>query len=416
MKPSRHPNRRKFLRGAGVTLALPALETFAAPGSTPPRRMVAINFELSFHPPNLIPEQPGPDYELPRYLQPLSDLRNDFTFISGTSHPDVDGGHAASKSWLSGAPHPGASGFKNSISMDQLAARAIGLETRFAYLSVGGSAISISPNGVKLPVNSWPAKLYQQMFIEDRPDEKARQIERLREGRSVLDTVLESSKRMNRRVSQADREKLDEYYTSVREAERMLQKSEQWQNRPKPKVEADPIRNIDDQNRIIERAKLFYQVMNLALQTDSTRLITFSVGDSNSVASLPGVSMNYHDLSHHGQDPEKLKQLGIVEAEHVKAFGDFLRGLKETREGESTLLDRTMVMMGSHMHSGSHDNRNLPILLGGGGFRHGQHLAFDKENNESLANLYVSMLQRLGLEVDKFASSTGTLTGLEFAG
>jgi hypothetical protein len=131
------------------------------------------------------------------------------------------------------------------------------------------------------------------------------------------------------------------------------------------------------------------------------------------VPQLPGVSMNYHDLSHHGRDPEKLKQLAIVESAHIKAFGDFVRRLKETREGESTLLERSMVLLGSHMHSGGHNNRNLPILLAGGGFRHGQHLAFDRDNNYPLANLYVSMLQRLGLEVDRFASSTGTMSGLE---
>jgi hypothetical protein len=156
--------------------------------------------------------------------------------------------------------------------------------------------------------------------------------------------------------------------------------------------------------------------MYLALMTDSSRVITYGVGDSNAVATLPGVSMNYHDLSHHGQDPEKLKQLAIVESAHVKTYGEFLTRLKETAEGEATLLDRTMVLMGSHMHSGGHNNRNLPILLAGGGFRHGQHLAFDQDNNYPLANLYVSMLQRLGLEVDRFASSTGTLTGLEFTG
>jgi hypothetical protein len=407
--------RRKFLRSAGVGLALPALETFALSDSPEPRRMVAICFELSFYPPNLIPEEPGSDYELPVYLQPLADLRNEFSIISGTSHPEVDGGHAASKSWLSGAVHPGAANFKNSISMDQIAAREIGLQTRFSYLSLGGSSLSISPNGVQLPSSSWPANLYKQMFIEGRPEEKAKQVERLAEGRSVLDTVLDASKRMSRRVSKADQEKLDEYFTSVREAEQMLQKSEEWANKPKPVVEGDPIRNIDDRNRIIQRAELFYKVMHLALQSDSTRLLTFSVGDSNSVASLPGVSMNYHDLSHHGQDPEKLKQLAIIEGAHLKAFGDFMRSLKATQEDESNLLDRTMVMFGSHMHSGSHDNRNLPIILGGGGFKHGQHLAFDQEDNEPLANLHVSMLQRLGLEVDQFSSSTGTLAGLEIA-
>lgn len=166
---------------------------------------------------------------------------------------------------------------------------------------------------------------------------------------------------------------------------------------------------------IIQKAKQFYDVMHLALQTDSTRLMTYVVGDSSQVPVLPGVSQNYHDLSHYGQDPEKLKQLGIVEGEHLKLYGDFLRKLKKTPEGEATLLDRTMVMLGSHLHSGGHDNRNLPILLGGGGFKHGQHLAFAQTDNTPLANLHVSMLQRLGPDIDRFATSTGTLNGLELS-
>ncbi len=410
--------RRTFLRGAGVALALPALDcmnpAMGAGGDSTARRMVAINFELSFHPPNLMPTQPGRDYELTPYLKPLSDLRKDFTVISGTSHPDVDGGHAASKSWLTGAPHPGAANFKNSISIDQLAAKQIGLQTRFASLALGGGGISVSSQGVKILGNSSPSRLFSDMFLDARPDQKAQQIERLREGQSVLDTVLESARKMQRRVGRRDQRKLDEYFSAVREAEQQLQKSEQWQHKPKPDVDAQPPRDILDQNDIINRARRLYDVIYLALLTDSTRLITYTVGDSNSVANLPGVSMNYHDLSHHGKDPEKLKQLAIVELAHMSIYGDFLRRLKETDEGDANLLERTTVLLGSHMHSGNHDNRNLPIILAGGGFKHGQHLAYDPDNNYPLANLYVSILQRLGVGVDRFASSTGTMTGLEY--
>lgn len=415
--------RRTVLRGAGVAIALPALDCMAPvaalalpPEQREPRRMVAINFELSFHPPNLMPKTPGRAYETTPYLKPLSDLRDDFTVISGTSHPEVDGGHAASMSWLTGAPHPGAANFKNSISIDQLAAKQIGLQTRYSYLSLGGGGISVSANGVKIPGIPFPEYLFNKLFLVGRPGEKEAQIARLREGRSVLDTVLESAKRMRRRAGQRDQRKLDEYFSSVREAERQLAKSEQWQHKPKPKVDAKPPKNILDQTRMIERAKLLYDIMFLAIQTDSTRLLTYTVGDSSHVPALPGISMNYHDLSHHGKDPQKLKQLGIVEGEHVKAFGDFIRRLKQTEEGDSSLLKRTMVMLGSHMHSGGHNNRNLPIILAGGGFRHGQHIAIDPNNNKPLANLYVTMLQRLGLEVDRFASSTGTMKGIEVAG
>ncbi len=416
-------NRRTMLRSGGVAMALPALECMMASSSAAkeadqriPRRMVAINFELSFYPPNLIPKKPGFNYEAPRYLKSLSDMREDFSIISGTSHPRVDGGHAASKSWLTSAPHPGAANFQNSISIDQLATKQIGLHTRFSYMALGSGGISVSANGVRIPGNSYPSKLFQAMFLDGQPKEKARQIELLREGQSILDAVSNSARKMRKRIGRGDRAKIDEYFTSVREAEQILLKSEQWQHRPKPKVDVEPPRDIRDRNDIINRARLLYDMMYLALLTDSTRLITYAVGDSNSVASLPGVSMNYHDLSHHGQDPEKLKQLATVEFEHIKAFGDFVRRLRKTDEGDSNLLDRTMVLLGSHMHSGAHDNRNLPIILAGGGFKHGQHLAFDQVDNYPLCNLFVTMLGRLGLEIESFGSSTGTMTGIEIAG
>lgn len=410
--------RRTLLRGAGVALSLPLLEcmktesAFAQSKTPEPRRMIAINYELSFHPPNLMPEKAGRDYELTRYLKPLADLRDEFTVISGTSHPDVDGGHSASASWLTGAPHPGAANFRNSISIDQLAAKQIGSQTRFASRQLG-AGIAVSANGVKLPGSPYAVHHFNEMFLEGRADQKAKQLEQLREGRSVLDTVLEASKRLQRRVSRQDQRKVDEYFAAVRDAELSLQKSEQWANRPKPKVDAKPPQRIRNRAQVRERAQQFYDVMHLALLTDSTRLMTCVFNDGSYVPVIPGVSQNYHNLSHHGQDPQKLKELAIVEGEYVKMFGDFLRKLKETKEGNSTLLDRTMILMGSHMESGRHNNTNLPAVLAGGGFRHGQHLAFDKQNNTPLSNLHVTMLQRLGLKVDRFSTSTGTLRGLE---
>ncbi len=414
---NRRITRRTMLRGAGVAVALPALQcmvpaTAAQTVQPVPRRMVAINFELSFHPPNLIPEQSGREYESTPYLKHLEDLRNDFTVISGTTHPEVDGGHAANVSWLSGAPHPGAANFRNSISVDQLAARHFGDQTRFASRQMG-RGISVSRNGVSVPGDASPASHFRDMFIEGRPDQKKQQIQRLRQGQSVLDAVGESARRMQQRVGKLDREKLDEYFSAVRDAERSLHKAQQWQHKPKPEVDAQPPGPLRSQAMVREKAQQIYDVMFLALQTDSTRLITYPIVDGHYVPVLQGVSQEYHNLSHHGKDPDKLKQLAIVESEYIKLFGDFLRRLKGTAEGESNLLERTMVLMGSHMHSGNHNNQNLPIVLAGGGFKHGQHLAFDQQDNTPLCNLYVTMLQRLGIEVDQFATSTGTLSGLE---
>ncbi|MFN5732963.1 MAG: DUF1552 domain-containing protein [Planctomyces sp.] len=412
-------SRRCMLRGSGVALPLPFLNcmTAAAAGSEADaanrRRMVAINFELSFHPPNLMPEVSGADYPLTPYLLSLESLRRDFTIISGTSHPDVDGGHAASKSWLTGAAHPGASNFVNTISMDQLAANAIGLETRWASLVLGSGGISVSANGVPVPAMPFAARLFQTLFVEGDANEQKRQIQRLQEGRSVLDSVTDGVRRMQARVGTEDRGKLEQYFTAIRDAEQRLKKAEQWQHKPKPHVDAEPMVELRDLNDITGRAKQFYDIMYLALLTDSTRVMTFCVGDSNAVASLPGVTMNYHDLSHHGQDPEKLKQLAIIESAHLNLFGEFLTKLKSADEGGVSLLSQTMVLLGSHMHSGGHDNRNLPVILAGGNFRHGQHLAFDRTSNTPMAQLYVSMLQQMGLAAERFSSGSCTLPGLE---
>lgn len=415
-------SRRCLLRGLGVAVPLPFLSCMAPAASASPaaadnrRRIVAVNFELSFHPPNLMPDVAGHRYPLTPYLLPLESLRDDFTIISGTSHPDVDGGHAASKSWLTGAAHPGAANFINSISVDQLAASSVGLETRWASLVLGSGGISVSANGVPVPAMPFAARLFQTLFVEGNADEQKRQIQRLQEGQSVLDSITDGVRRMQNRVGTEDRHKLEQYFTAVREAEQRLRKAEQWQHKPKPHVDAEPMVELRDLNDITGRARQFYDIMYLALLTDSTRVITYGVGDSNAVASLPGVTMNYHDLSHHGQDPEKLKQLAIIESAHLRLFGEFLAKLKAADEGGVSLLNQTMVLLGSHMHSGGHDNRNLPVILAGGGFRHGQHLAFDRTNNTPLAQVYVSMLQQMGLPHEAFSSGTRPLAGLVTAG
>ena len=214
-----------------------------------------------------------------------------------------------------------------------------------------------------------------------------------------------------------DREKIDEYFTSVRELEQRLARAEEWSKKPKPKVDARPPQDITNPADIIGRTRLMFDLMHLALQTDSTRLITVLLAGTSLVPTVPGVSLGHHDLSHHGQDPNKIQQLRRVELEKMKAIHDFLKKLKDTKEEGARLLDRTTVFFSSNLGAGStHSTRNLPVLLAGGGFKHGQHLAFDPRNPPPLCNLYVSMLQRLGVEADRFSSSTGTLTGLEAAG
>jgi hypothetical protein len=198
--------------------------------------------------------------------------------------------------------------------------------------------------------------------------------------------------------------------------EKRLAATEAWATKPKPKISAKPIADVRNRADVIAQERAMMDLMALALQTDSSRFMTLHGVSGGSVPPIEGVSDGYHNLSHHGMDENKIDQLALIESELMKAWGDFLRKLKESRDGQGNLLDQTMVLLTSNLgNASSHDNRNMPVVLAGGGFRHGQHLAFDRKNNYPLPNLYVSMLQRVGIETSTFASGTGTMTGLEMA-
>jgi hypothetical protein len=409
-------NRRAFLQAAGVSLALPWLEAHATVADKS-RRLVCMSAPLGMHGPNFFPEHAGKDYAPSLYLDVIKDLRDDFTVMSGLHHPGVAEGHDSGYSFLTGALHSGfmRAGFRNTISVDQLAAEHIGGKTRFASLSLSteGDGLSWTRSGVLVPPSFSPSSVFAQLFIEGGPDQVDRELRRISQGQSILDHVREPARRMESGLGAADREKMDEYLTSVRELEQRMTIAKEWAKKPKPKVDAkrpsDPP-NVD----LIARTRTWFDLTHLAIQTDSCRLFTILLnGGSQGVPPVPGVSHGHHDLSHHGQDPDKLKQLKSLELEMMKALGDFLRKLKETTEEGETLLDRTQVFFGSNLgNASSHATKNLPVLFAGGGFRHGQHLAFDPKQTNPLCNLFVSMLQRMELPIDKFGSSTGTLTGL----
>lgn len=416
-------SRRHFLRSAGVTLALPMLDALLPrvragdQVAEVPRRMVCICTPLSVHPPFFFPEQAGKGYELTPYLEPLKEFRDEFTVISGLAHPDVGSSHDSIFSFLTSAPHPELrAGFRNSISVDQFAAEHIGERTRFPSLSLSaeGFGLSWTRSGALVPPDLWPASVFAKLFLEGRPDEVQAQERRLRDGQSILDTVREQAKTMSPKLGGRDREKVDEYFTSVRELERRMVTAEEWSKKPKPKVDVKPPQNNMNSADLIGKTKLLFDLTHLALQTDSTRLVSMLLLGTSLVPPIAGVSLGHHDLSHHGQDPNKIEQLKKVELEKMKTVQEFLAKLKNTEEQGESLLDRTMVFFSSNLgNAGTHSTRNLPILFAGGGFQHGQHLAFDPQNGPPLSNLYVSMLQRLRIETDKFGSSTGTLTGLE---
>jgi hypothetical protein len=224
---------------------------------------------------------------------------------------------------------------------------------------------------------------------------------------------------LERKVGARDRSRLDQYFTSVRDLEHRLQASKGWERKPKPVVTA-PI-PVDPVNRAayMDKVKAMYDLVRLAFETDSTRCITLMLeGTSAPVLEIPNehLTESYHNLTHHGHLEAKLKELKIIDEWHLKMLNGLIADLKSVREADETLLDRTMVLYGSNFgDANAHTCFNLPIILAGGGFRHGQNLAFDRLTNYPLPNLFVSMLQRMGLESERFASSTGAMRGLELA-
>jgi hypothetical protein len=410
-------NRRHFLRAASGSLLLPCLDAFAGPRRQPKRRMVCLCAPLGLHPAFFFPEKAGKDYAPTPYLDVVKDFRQDFTVISGLCHAGNSPGfaHQCTASFLTGAQGAGRPGFKNEISLDQVAAEHIGSETRFSSLALSGEGegLSWTRTGAPIPASTSPSKVFAKLFLPDSPEEARAHACRLADGRSILDDVAGEAKRLQAGLGADDRNKLDEYGTSVRDLEKRLAQDEIWFKKPKPKVDAAPPKDISQAADLIGRMKLLFDLAHLALQTDSTRLITIMLGGSTHAPPIPGVTLGHHDLSHHGKEPTKLDQLKIVELETMKTLRDLLARLKGTKEEGESLLDRTTLFLGSNLGDGSsHSVKNLPVFVAGGGFKHGQHLAFDPASPPPLCNLFVSMLQKLGLPIDKFSTSTGTLTGL----
>lgn len=422
-------SRRHLLRGAGVLLGLPLLDAmrpaFARTAEpTTPRRFLGICNNLGVLPEKFFPaaDQVGRGYALSPYLEHLKDVRDDFTVLSGVWHPDVDGGHPADNCFLTAAPHPSSGGFRNTISLDQYVAERIGHLTRFPSLTLGvniegGSrSLSWTGGGVLIPCEEKPSQVFRKLFLRGSPEEVKDQLRRLALGQSIMDSIAEQTKQLQKGIGAHDRERLDQYLTGVRDLEKRLAMAAAWENKPKPVVSAKPPLDPTDPKEYMDKVRLMYDMARLAFETDSTRAITLMLDSVNSPAiQVEGqaVSDGYHNLSHHGRSPEKLAQLERIDREHMKLLNQLFTDLKARKEGGDSLLDRTMVLYGSNLgNANTHVTTNLPVLFAGGGFKHGQHLAFDRERNYPLPNLFVNVLQKFGIEADQFATSTGTMRGL----
>lgn len=424
-------SRRRFLRSTGIVLSLPLLDsvlpTFSraasAAAAKKPRRLLAICNNLGLLPDQFFPTQTGRGYALSPYLQHLAHHRDDFTVFSGVSHPDVDAGHPADVCFLTAAPHPGSGGFRNTISLDQYIAERIGHETRFPSLTLGVNvqqgqrSLSWTASGALIPCEEKPSDVFRRMFVQGSPAEVAAQLRKLERGQSILDAVGSQAKDLQRGVTARDRDRLDQYFTSVRDLEQRMQMSRAWEHTPRPVVHVPAPLDPASPKAYMEKVKLMYDMARLAFETDSTRSISLLLDSVSSPAIEFGdhkLSDGYHNLSHHGKSEAKLSQLKTVDEWHMKLLAELFTELKSIQEDGEPLLDRTMILYGSNLgNANTHVTTNLPTLFAGGGFRHGQHLGFDKEHNYPLPNLFVSMLQRMGIETDKFASATGTMRGLQ---
>lgn len=406
-------NRRTLLKASGISLALPMLEAFGKQAETPPKRALFICNTLGFYPAAFYPTESGPDYTPSEYLSLLADHKNDFTVFSGLSHPDQGGEHACEMTWLSAARNPGRDGFKNSISVDQFAAERLGNVTRFPTLSLssdGARSQSYTSNGVMIPAMARPSQVFAKLFLQGNVNEIAKEKQKLSDGHSILDALTDQRRRLIGNASPRDKEQLDAYFEAVRQTERNLAAAEVWFDRPKPTVDATAPTDITDKADLVGRIELLFQLVPLILQTDSTRVISIVIQNNHGVPIIGGVDTEHHNLSHHGRDPEKITQLKKIERAILTSFGSLLTDLKSTNEAGGSLLDHSLTLLGSNLgNAAAHDPRNNPILLAGGGLTHQGLVAHDPTDNTPLSNLFVRLLQEVGIEADQFASSSGVL-------
>ena len=427
--------RRTFLRTASVSVALPWLPSLAPSTAVAgiPRaatkadsRMVCIGNMLGFYPAAFWPEvrklKDGSglvihnEFELGQTTKPLDAIRDRTTIIGGLDH-GTKGGHFAIHSFLSGVKQIDAGSMEDgNVTIDQFAAESIPGLTRFPSLTIGsedgihgGCQISWTRTGTRVPPIPGPEQLFKKLFVNADSNTRATATDRFELQGSILDLVRDQARSVERELNTQDKRKLDEYFTSVREVEQRLEMRRNWIDVPKPEA---PIPAPKNRN-MVEDLPLLYELIALALQTNSTRVATLEIGGDFNPTDL-GVRGGYHALSHHGQRTESIEALITLETYQVEQFVKFIERLSEIEDGESRLIDKTSVLFGSGMgNANSHTNTNLPVVLCGGGFEHGRLLSFDESDSHRppLTNLFVTMLQQFGVETDRFATSTGTLRG-----
>ena len=379
------------------------------------RRFVAVGNLLGFQQKSFFPETVGKGYELTTLLKPLAANREHMTIYRGLDH-GIKGGHFAVHSFLSGVLNSEAQNRPDgNVSIDQFIADEAGMQTRFPSLTVGsedgihgGCQIAWTKSGVRVPPVTGPAELFEKLFVEESPERRASRAGENQLHGSILDSVLEDANDLSKQVNREDKEKLDEYFTSIRDVEKRLQMRQRWEDEPKPKA---PFEKPANRNTV-EDLPMLYELIALALQTDSTRVATLEIGGCYLPQHL-GIDKSYHGLSHHGKDEDAIADLIKLETHQIEHFGKFLTRLAAIEDGERTLLDSTSVIFGSGIgDSNSHNNSDLPIILAGGGYRHGEFRKLETSGSKKvpLCNLFLDVAQKMGLESETFGTSTSTFS------
>lgn len=459
-------DRRRFLRGGGIALALPVFGsllntmTFGEEAKTNPKRLGCFYFPDGV--PMPLPEDPayqewawfphggGREFTFTRCMEPLESIKNELTVLSGFSHPksrSVHGHNNGDQFLTAAATGNGDKEYENTISLDQVYAQHVGDQTRFTSLVMstdggtgtarGTHTISFDRHGRPIPAEHRPKQIFDQLFVKNDADSARK----LAQSRSALDEMLDDARRLRETLSAADRRRLDEYLDSVRQAEINVEKAKRWLDAPLPSVDGNAL-NLElttDEPR--EYLRTMFELIYLAFKTDSTRVATYQIGRENGIGRSDhlarAVGFNLaHQLSHETKNPNGWKNFGIYCRFLNEEYGRFISRLRDTPEpaGSGSMLDNTLLLYGS-ASSAFHLSRNYPLLLAGGkhlGFQHGQYLNHAglnfqggpwlgarepwqdeaKGEDQPLSNLYLTMLQRLGVSTDSFADSTGIITNI----
>ncbi|MGI9468339.1 MAG: DUF1552 domain-containing protein [Rubripirellula sp.] len=418
--------RRDVLRGLGVAIALPSFASLRAESEKSSeeatKRFVCVSPNYGMNPGGFFPTETGRDYKMPSLLEALQSHRDSMSLFTNLDHPGVGGGHGCSNTFLNGVEMKSTKeNPQRLLSLDQLLAEHLGQNTRFPSMLLGSGGFSWSRAGIRLPTQSDPVRVFTNLFVDDAAKAKQQTRQFLHEDTSILDVVRKDAKSLRVRLAQADQQKLDQYFTSIREVERKLNRQAEWIDVRKPTIKDDVIRGRDDDDTIVDlqypyNTSVMYDLMVLALQTNSTNVICFGHPGGNRLFPFDGITLGYHSLTHHGKRPELLQELSIIERFYANQFATFLSKLKDTKDSTGRpLLDSTAVLFGSGMgNASSHSSRNLPVLLAGGGFQHGNHHRFERQsrNGRPLGDLFVSILQQFGIEQEQFSNNSSNLNHL----